>query len=75
VKTRRLHEQDHLLILRHANRTGVAVTTLQLAGRLGGGSPGDVDSLAPSRMEIVLADEISSSTGEPKLTPSPLSHS
>jgi hypothetical protein len=31
---------------------------LQLAGRFGGGSPRDVDSLAPSRMEIVLAAEV-----------------
>ena len=34
-----------------ANCTGAAVTMLQLARRLGGGAPHDIDSLASSGME------------------------
>jgi hypothetical protein len=44
--------------LRDANCSDAAVTMLRLARRLGGGSPHDIDSLASSGMETVLADEV-----------------
>jgi membrane fusion protein, macrolide-specific efflux system len=44
--------------LRDADWADAAVTILQLAGRLGGRSPRDVDSLAPSGMAIALAAEV-----------------
>jgi hypothetical protein len=43
----------------HANLSGSTLTVLQLAGRLGGGTPRDDDPLASGGLEIVLAPEVS----------------
>jgi len=43
----------------HADRSDFAVATVRLARCVGCCESGDVDSLAPSRMETVLEDEVS----------------